>query len=194
MDDSIQEFLDNHQKSITEISSNNDQLKKSIEKLLAARDNSRTIFTIGNGGSASTASHFTSDLLKTAITKNKKRFKSISLTDNMSVISAWSNDVSYDDIFLEQLKNFASKNDILIAFSGSGRSKNIIKCLNYAKKEGMFLIGFTGKSGGDFPELCDISYNVPNDDMLNIESLHIVICHCIISVIRSMDVPMFEYD
>ena len=112
----------------------------------------------------------------------------------MSVISAWSNDVSYDDIFLEQLKNFASKNDILIAFSGSGRSKNIIKCLNYAKKEGMFLIGFTGKSGGDFPELCDISYNVPNDDMLNIESLHIVICHCIISVIRSMDVPMFEYD
>lgn len=194
MKDFIKHFLDENKQAIDNISNNSEKIQDIIEKLVTARDESKIIFTVGNGGSASTASHFTSDLLKTAITKDNNRFKSISLTDNISVLSAWSNDASYDEIFLEQLKNFASKGDILFAFSGSGKSKNIVKSLNYAKKEGMFSIGFTGKSGGNFPELCNICYNVPSNDMLNIESLHLVMCHCIISTIRKMGKPMFEYD
>ena len=194
MKDFIKHFLDENKQAIDDISNNSEKIQDIIKKLVNARDKSNTIFTIGNGGSASTASHFTSDLLKTAITKNTNRFKSISLVDNIAVLSAWSNDSSYEDIFSEQMKNFVSKNDILIAFSGSGKSKNIIKALSYAKQKGIFSIGFTGEVGGEFPKLCNICYNVPSNDMLNIESLHVVICHCIISAIRNLGTPMFEYD
>jgi len=89
---------------------------------------------MGNGGSGSTASHFTSDLLKTAITKNDNRFSAFSLTDNSPVILAWSNDSSFENIFEEQLKNHLKKNDILIGFSGSVTSKNLISAFRYAKK------------------------------------------------------------
>ena len=91
---------------------------------------------MGNGGSGSTASHFCSDLLKTAIIENKNRFQVSSLTDNMPIISSWANDVSYDKIFVEQLKNSLTKSEILIGFSGSGNSKNIVKGLEISKEKG----------------------------------------------------------
>lgn len=193
----IKNFVDlytrRQQECITKIFARESEITKIVEIFLKVRDKNKTIFTMGNGGSGSTASHFVSDLLKTAITKHKKRFKAISLTDNIPVVLAWSNDLSYEDIFIEQLKNFLSKGDLVIGFSGSGRSKNVIKALQYAKKNGAFIIGITGMSGGQFPKICDICYIVPSNDMLTIESFHLMLCHCIITVIRNLEKPAFTY-
>ena len=179
---SITSYIDEQQHCMTLLKSKSDEINDICNQLLNARNKRKNIFVFGNGGSGSTASHFVSDLLKTAIVKKEKRFKAISLTDNVPVILAWSNDVSYDDVFIEQLKNHFSKGDILIGFSGSGNSKNIIKSLKFGKENNAYCIGFTGKSGGKMNKFCDICLKVPSQDMLTIESQHVMICHCIISI------------
>jgi D-sedoheptulose 7-phosphate isomerase len=190
---SITSYIDEQQRCMTLLKSNSDKINDICNQLLNARNKRKNIFVFGNGGSGSTASHFVSDLLKTAIVKKEKRFKAISLTDNVPVILAWSNDVSYDDVFIEQLKNHFSKGDILIGFSGSGNSKNIIKSLKFGKENNAYCIGFTGKSGGKMNKFCDICLKVPSQDMLTIESQHVMICHCIISIIRNLGKPLFTY-
>ena len=122
----IKSFLNEQQKCLSDILNNTNEINIVINHLIKARNQKNSIFTIGNGGSASTASHFVSDLLKTCITKNTNRFQAISLVDNIPVILAWSNDVSYDSIFREQLKNMLKKNDVVIGFSGSGNSLNVL--------------------------------------------------------------------
>ena len=190
---SIISYIDEQQHCMTLLKSKSDKINDICNQLLNARNKRKNIFVFGNGGSGSTASHFVSDLLKTAIVKKEKRFKAISLTDNVPVILAWSNDVSYDDVFIEQLKNHFSKGDILIGFSGSGNSKNIIKTLKFGKENNAYCIGFTGKSGGKMNKFCDICLKVPSQDMLTIESQHVMICHCIISIIRNLGKPLFTY-
>ena len=135
-------FLNEQEVCISEIKHNVKEIANVVKILLNARNKNKRVFTIGNGGSGSTASHLVSDLLKTALIKNNKRFKAISLVDNIPVILAWSNDVSYESIFVEQLKNHLSKDDVVIAFSGSGTSPNILRALEYAKKYGAKCIGF----------------------------------------------------
>lgn len=194
LDNSILSFLDVQKKCVELIKLNSSQINQICNQLLKARDKGKNIFIFGNGGSGSTASHFTSDLLKTAIIKKQKRFKAISLVDNVPVILAWSNDVSYDDVFVEQLKNHFTKGDILITFSGSGNSNNVVKSLKYGKKEGGFCISFTGESGGKSKKYSDICLRIPSNDMLTIESQHVMICHCIISSLRNLGQPVFKYD
>ena len=162
--------------------------------LIKAREDGKKIFLMGNGGSASTSTHFVSDLLKTSIIKKKRRFKAFSLTDNTPVILAWANDASYDDIFVEQLKNLVSNGDVVIAFSGSGKSENVVNALRFAKKNGAICIGFTGMHGGYFPKLCNICCTVPSNDMLIIESTHVILCHCIVDTIRNLGKPLFQYE
>ena len=191
--DSIKFFLDEQNSSIDFFKNNSHEIDEICQKLILGRDEGKKIFAMGNGGSGSTASHFISDLLKTAILKNKKRFNAISLTDNIPVILAWSNDVSYEDIFVEQLKNYFSKGDIIIAFSGSGNSKNVIKALQYGKENGGNCISFTGKSGGEMKNFSNICLRVPNQNMLSIEAQHVLLCHCIISCIRNSGEPEFKY-
>ena len=169
-------------------------LESIINVLQKAQKNGKTIFTFGNGGSGSTASHFVSDLLKTAITKGNKRFAAISLVDNIPVNLAWSNDQSFDAIFIEQLKNFLKKNDVVVAFSGSGKSKNVIQAIKYAKKNNATCIGFTGMDGGELKKICDLCIIIPSSNMLTIESTHLIICHCIIDFIRKSGKPLFKYD
>jgi D-sedoheptulose 7-phosphate isomerase len=191
--DIINSFLHEQQNCLEKLSKDTDTISKIIEVLIKARDEGKRIFTMGNGGSGSTASHFVSDLLKTSITEGTKRFDATSLVDNIPVVLAWSNDSTYEDIFVEQLKNFLSKGDILVAFSGSGKSKNVVKALEYGKAKGAFCIGITGMSGGDFPKICDISFIVPSSDMLTIESVHVTLCHCVVTVIRGQGRPLFKY-
>ena len=189
----LNSFLHNQEECIKKIINDADIIEKIVKILVNSRNKRQMIFTMGNGGSGSTASHFVSDLLKTAITKGDKRFSAISLVDNVPVLLAWSNDTSYEDVFTEQLKNHLSKGDIIIGFSGSGKSKNVVKALKYGKKNGAICIGITGMSGGELPKLCDICYIVPSDNMLTIESMHLLICHCIVETIRSLGKPMFTY-
>lgn len=185
--------MNNKKTCLDGILKNNQPLKNIIHALIEARDHKKKIFIMGNGGSASTASHFCSDLLKTAITKNENRFQVFSLTDNLPVILAWANDTSYDEIFVEQLKNSFTKNDILIGFSGSGNSKNLIKAFQFAKKIGAKRIGLTGRLGGLMKKYCDLYLQIPSDDMLTIESQHVIICHCIVTTIRNLGNPVFKY-
>ena len=194
IDKFTESFFAEQLKCIEKLSKQKNQIEKIISLLIKKRNTGKKIFTIGNGGSASTASHFVSDLLKTSITKKNKRFKAISFVDNLPVISAWANDVSYDDIFIEQLKNLVSKGDVVIAFSGSGKSENVVKALRFAKKNGAICVGFTGMHGGYFPKLCDICCTVPSNDMLIIESTHIILCHCIVDAIRNLGKPLFQYE
>lgn len=190
----IDSFLREQESCLDQILKKTEIIEKIIKVLIEARDKGKKVYTMGNGGSASTASHFVSDLLKTTITKNNKRFSAISLTDNIPVMLAWANDTSYEDVFVEQLKNFLSKGDVIVGFSGSGKSKNVVKAMIHGKKNGAFCIGITGMSGGDFPKICDICLIVPSNDMLAIESTHITLCHCIVSAIRSLGKPMFTYE
>lgn len=194
IEDSILTNLKNNQLCLANLDKKSDQIKKITEQLIDARDNGKTIFTMGNGGSGSTSSHFVSDLLKTAIVNDSKRFKAISLVDNIPVNLAWSNDVSYDSIFSEQLKNFLASGDIVIGFSGSGNSNNVVNAFEYAKTKGAKSIAISGMSGGKISKLADVSLIVPSNDMLIIESMHILICHCMINAIREQGIPKFNYD
>jgi len=189
----INSILIQHHLCIKNIIEDVGKIEKIVNILINARDKGNKIFTMGNGGSSSTASHFVSDLLKTAITKGVRRFSAFSLVDNTPVMLAWSNDSSYEDIFVEQLKNFLSKDDIVIGFSGSGKSKNVIKALKYAKKNGAICVGITGQDGGELSKICNVCFVVPSDNMLTIESMHLLLCHCIIETIRMLGKPMFTY-
>lgn len=194
INNSVNSFLKQQESCIEKIFHKIDDIEKIIDILIKARNNGKKIFTMGNGGSASTASHFSSDLLKTTITKGDKRFISISLVDNVPVMLAWANDTSYEDIFVEQLKNFLSKGDVVVGFSGSGKSKNVVNAMKYAKKKGALCIGITGMSGGYFPKICDMCFIVSSNDMLAIESIHVMLCHCIVTAIREMGTPVFKYE
>lgn len=190
----VDSFLKEQNSCLNQLLEDKNIIVKIINALIKARDNGSKILTMGNGGSGSTSSHLVSDLLKTSITKQSKRFVAISLVDNIPVLLAWANDVSYDDIFVEQLKNYYSKGDVVIGFSGSGKSKNVIKAMKYGKKQGCFCIGITGMSGGEFPKICDICFIVPSNDMLTIESMHVMLCHCIVNAIRKNGTPVFTYE
>ena len=190
----ISNYLNDQSSCLKELSNETDLLALVVEKLIHARSSDSIIITMGNGGSASTASHFAADLLKTAILKDEKRFHAICLTDNIPVLTAWANDTSYDEMFKEQLKNFIKKDTIVVAFSGSGTSKNVIKALELAKNSGAYLIGFTGIHGGDFPQICDICIKIPSSDMLTIESFHLMMCHVITSCLRETGTPEFSYE
>lgn len=146
----------------------------------------RTVFTFGNGGSASLASHFVCDLSKGTANGSSPRFRAVALTDNIPVMTAWANDSSYEDIFAEQLATFASPKDVAFAISGSGNSPNVIKALRLAKRSGMATVGITGFSGGRMAELCDARVIVPSNNMQIIEDLHVAIAHALFTCVREM--------
>lgn len=194
MDNKSIEYLDEQIKCINNIKNNSiNTLEKILDILIKARNNGNKIFIMGNGGSASTASHFTSDLLKTSQTKNEKKFKAISLADNLPVILAWANDTSYDNIFAGQLQNFLEKNDVVIGISGSGNSANVLRAVEYANKEGAHTISLTGKGGGKLAKISKLSLIIPSDDMLTIETMHLTICHLLTTMIRTRGKPVFSY-
>jgi len=149
------------------------------EALAKARDKGKRVYVMGNGGSASTASHMACDLGKGAITPGKKRFKVVSLPDNTASLTAWANDTSYDNVFSEQLDNLLEEGDLVIAISGSGNSPNILKALELARKRKAKTIGLTGYDGGRMKQLCDICLIVPSDSMQKIEDAHLIVEHAL---------------
>lgn len=162
-------------------------VEKIINKLIEAKNNDKQIFIIGNGGSAATASHFACDLAKGTIdynTENFKRFRAISLTDNIPFMTAIGNDISYDDIFVEQLKNYLNPEDVLIVISASGNSPNILKALYYAKKVNAYTIGLLGFEGGKAKKMLDIPLIIRSYNYGISEDFHIIIEHIMTQIIR----------
>ena len=189
----IQDYLDKQINFIKSLNGSSESINEIYNNLLNARNLKNNIFLMGNGGSASTASHFTADLLKTSILENENRFSAFSLVDNTPVILAWANDVGYENIFLGQLKNLLKQGDIVIGFSGSGNSKNVIKALEYANQLNSITISFTGGNGGELSKISKYNLNINDNDMLTIETGHLLICHLLTTLIRSNGKPMFEY-
>ena len=144
-----------------------------------ARDTRKRIYAIGNGGSASTASHFVNDMGKGASIGRETRFKTIPLTDNVEWMTALSNDLCYEDVYVEQLKNFAEPGDVLLAISGSGNSENVLRAVRYANEVGCVTIGFTGFEGGKLRELVQHCVVIPSDHMGRIEDMHLILQHMI---------------
>jgi D-sedoheptulose 7-phosphate isomerase len=161
-----------------------DQIARIIDILRRARLAGKRIFLIGNGGSAGTASHLVNDLLKGTVAEGKPRMKAIALTDNVPVILAYANDCGYETIFAEQLDALADSDDVLVAFSGSGRSPNVIRALDLARERGLTTVGFTGRDGGAMRARCDECLVVPCQCMEQIEDAHVVLTHLIASALR----------
>ena len=153
------------------------QIEDVIQTVLRAGESDNQIFVIGNGGSAATASHLAVDLGKGASINRGKRFRVMALTDNVPWMSAISNDISYADVFSEQLKNFARPGDLLLAFSGSGNSENVLRAVRYANSINCTTIGFAGYEGGRLKSEAQRCLVVRSDHMGRIEDVHMVVQH-----------------
>ena len=156
-----------------------DQIAAAVQLVVQAGESGNRIYAIGNGGSASTASHFVNDMGKGASLGREKRFKVIPLTDNVEWMTALSNDLSYEDVYVEQLMNFAEKDDVLLAISGSGNSENVIRAVRYANEAGCHTIGFTGYDGGKLKGLVESCIVIDSDHMGRIEDMHVILQHII---------------
>jgi len=159
------------------------------EIFLQARENGSRIYTMGNGGSAANASHAAGDFLKGASFGLEKRFNIICLNDNIPSLMAIANDVGWDDIFIEPLKNFLKKDDIVIGISGSGNSKNILKAIDFSKKIGAKTIGMTGFNGGELKKVCDLSIHSPAMDMEIAEDIHMAVFNMVKKEVMSVLMP-----
>ena len=157
-----------------------DEIKEIKNILLQAYEKNKQIFIMGNGGSAATASHFACDLAKGTIKDNphiKKRFKVIALTDNIPLITAWSNDTDYSQVFIEQLRNLLNKDDVVIAISGSGSSENVLKAVEYANQRGALTIALTGFDAGKLKDIAHKCLGVSSNSMERIEDVHLILEH-----------------
>jgi D-sedoheptulose 7-phosphate isomerase len=157
-------------------------------KLFEAYEQDRAVYLFGNGGSAALASHAACDLGKGTTRTGKRPFRVVSLTDNVSLITAWANDTSYDNVFAAQLRPFIKAEDIAFAISGSGNSPNVVSGLRLSREIGAFNIGLTGFRGGKMKAVCDSCIIVPSENMQQIEDSHLCIMHAIfLAFQRCMD-------
>lgn len=154
-----------------------------VAHLLDAYHAGKQIFVAGNGGSASTASHLACDLNKGVSYGLEKRFRVISLPDSLPSVLAYANDVSYDSVFVEQLKNFYRPGDLFLGISGSGNSQNVLECVEYVRDNGGKTIGLCGFSGGKLSSIADISFIARIDDMQKVEDLHMIFVHMLMQVL-----------
>jgi len=161
-------------------------IERLAEAIYAAWQAERFIFVIGNGGSAATASHFCEDLGKNSLRTGDlhddsiRRVRVLSLTDHVSWITALGNDLSYDEIFAQQLRQYASPGDLCIAISGSGNSPNIITAVEWANQRGLTTFGLTGYDGGRLKQIQHDGLHVALDDMGMAESIHGSILHWVV--------------
>jgi len=155
-----------------------------IEVIWRGYEEGRTLFVFGNGGSAALASHFVCDIGKGTVAGRAKRLKTIALTDNVALITAWANDKAYEEVFSEQLESLAEKGDIALAISGSGNSPNVIRGLEAGRRLGVRTLVLTGFAGGRAKTLADLCLIVPSDSMQHIEDAHLCATHAIFLAIR----------
>lgn len=139
----------------------------------------RRVFVFGNGGSASTASHYVADFVKTAAVEGQKRLAAFCLNDNIGLLTALGNDISYDETFSYPLASYAQTGDVAVALSCSGNSPNVLRAANWAREHGMTVVALTGFAGGKLKELADIHINIPSSNYGLIEDLHLSVNHVV---------------
>ena len=162
-----------------------DAIASVVDVLMEARDNERTVFIVGNGGSASTGSHMATDLCKVTAANGQPGVRAVSLPDNVALLTAWSNDEAYDQSFSGPLQAYLSPGDVLIAISASGCSPNVLEATRVANRMGAVTIGLTGFGGGDLAGLAQFSVVVPADDYGLVEDAHLAVNHALTAAVKA---------
>lgn len=180
----IQEYIDEVKRGLDTL--NIEKIEEAIGMILKAYERGSRVFIFGNGGGASTATHMACDLGKGTLSRfynnKEKRLRVMSLTDNMALLTAYANDLSFDHAFVQQLRNLVEKKDLVIVLSGSGNSKNLVKAIKYANECGAETLGILGfKTGGKLAELVDCSIIVQSDHYGPVEDIHLVLNHLLAS-------------
>lgn len=160
-------------------------IERVIRELERARNEGRHVFIFGNGGSASTASHFICDLAKNTRHEGGALVKAVGLSDNMALMTAYGNDEGYESVFAQQLSNLVAKDDVVIAISTSGNSPNVLRAIELARTAGARTIALTGATGGKLAALSDINVHVPSQRIEHVEDVHLVLEHMITARLRS---------
>jgi len=173
--EAIRAYLDEVSRLVAELPA--ERIERIVERLIAAYDDGKQLLLLGNGGSASTASHLMNDFQKCIYLTGGKPFRALALTDSVSLLTAWANDTAYENVFAEQVRTWAARGDILIAISGSGNSPNVLQAVRTARECGAWTLGLTGFQGGKLKALVDECLVVPCDNMQRIEDVHMVIGH-----------------
>jgi D-sedoheptulose 7-phosphate isomerase len=184
-------FAQNYLQQLSELVAKVDSaaIGTAIDWMRDARDRQQTVYACGNGGSALIASQMVVDIVKGASYGHPTRFKMLGLSDNMGTVTAYANDVSYDVVFVEQLKNFAQKDDVLIGISGSGNSKNVLLATEYANSIGCKTIGITTANGGRLKDIAQLPLLVPSSHMGRLEDCFFamthILCYAFIEAMKS---------
>lgn len=182
MQSSVKEYIHTMQKTLGLLPVG--KIEHLIEVLMEARLYGRQVFIMGNGGSASTASHFVCDLAKNTRRPNWPHFRVLGLTDNMAIFSAYANDEGYENVFAEQLSSLVEAHDVVIGISASGNSENVLRAIRLANKFGAYTVGFTGFSGGELAKISRLNIHVPLDSYEQVEDIHLMLEHMIVVAVK----------
>ena len=180
--DPVLKYLSELQGTLQQLSGEN--IHKVITTLAGARMKGKQTFIMGNGGSASTATHFVCDLAKNTRIDGLQPFRVIGLSDNMALVTAYANDEGYENVFVQQLANLVQAEDVVIGISTSGNSLNVIRAIEHANDVGATTIGFTGFDGGILGSMVDIHVHVPSDCIEHVEDVHLVLEHLVCKALR----------
>ena len=185
--DSVKSFFDDYISAINIALQDIDRhsLEQVVDELARAWREERHVFLMGNGGSAAMASHMTNDLNKLTIVPTQRRLRAVSLADNVPLITAWANDSDYDHVFAEQLHGLCRPGDVVIAFSCSGNSRNVLTALRLASEIGASTIGITGDTGGKMASEVDICVLSPIGAIYQQEDIHLVLSHMLSTALKA---------
>lgn len=177
----VENYFSAHAALVKRINFN--QVDIAIGRIVEKFNTGKKIITCGNGGSASTASHYITDWNKMVNLATGKKFRGFSLCDNVGLITAYGNDLSYDDVFSGQIEAIADEGDLLIAISGSGNSLNVLRAVEVAKRSGVEVLAIVGYDGGKLMPLADHSVLVPSFDMQLCEDVHLMFGHMVMKTL-----------
>ena len=169
-------------------------LAKIAGLILETKKNGKRVYTAGNGGSAATASHMCNDLMKGARVFGREGFRALCLNDSSPIVTCLANDFAYEDVYSIQLRTYAEPGDLLIVFSGSGNSPNIVKGLQTAREMGLTTVGFGGRDGGKMKEYCDEILIAPTNSMEQLEDMHMLYEHAIVSLMQRILPNVFDIE
>lgn len=180
-DFTISNYLVAHQKLAKNLDPQ--MFQKGVEMIKVTFESGKKIITCGNGGSASTASHYITDWNKMVNLATGKKFRGMSLCDNVGLITAYGNDLTYVDVFAGQIDALMDEGDLLVAVSGSGNSPNVLKAIDSAHRAGGKVLGVVGYDGGKMMPMCDHSVLVPSFDMQLCEDVHLMFGHMVMKTL-----------
>ena len=184
----IQSYLSDLKDTLDDLSQ--EVIEQVLEILHEARLDNQQVFIFGNGGSASTASHFVCDLGKNTRIKGSPNFRVMGLTDNMALFSALANDEGYENVFAQQLATYLQQGDVVIGISTSGNSPNVVNAIQLANSVGAKTIGFTGFNSGKLGSMVDVNLHVPSHSIEQVEDVHLVLEHLITKALREKAMQM----